>query len=56
MRVGAEGNPRHMGRFEDRAAQPVPAPEQGADPTHGMGLSSEHDEEKVQEVDSREEE
>jgi hypothetical protein len=48
-----------MGRAEDKAAQqetqPAP-PDEGRSEIHGMGLSSEHDEGEVQEVDSREQE
>lgn len=55
----AAGNADVMGRPDDHAAQPgqvgQPAPaEQGTDAEHGMGLSSEHDQGEVQEVDSRE--
>jgi hypothetical protein len=43
-----------MGR-EDREASEQPRPaETGAEAIHGMGLSSEHDEGEIQEVDSRE--
>ena len=44
----------HMGRSEDQAAQQAPAVEAGGDSPHGMGVSSEHDQGEVQEVDSRE--
>jgi hypothetical protein len=46
-----------MGREQNRPAEAAPAPERGdgADVIHGMGVSSEHDEGEVQEVDSREE-
>ena len=46
-----------MGREQNKPAE-TSAPERaadGADVIHGMGLSSEHDEGEVQEVDSREE-
>jgi len=45
-----------MGRQDDeQAAQPTTRrPDTGAEVIHGMGLSSEHDEDEVQEVDSRE--
>ena len=44
-----------MGRQDDdEAAQPTRRPDTGAEVIHGMGLSSEHDEGEVQEVDSRE--
>jgi hypothetical protein len=45
-----------MGRSEDQAAQPAPPAEAGTDTPHGMGVSSEHDHDEVQEVDSREQE
>jgi hypothetical protein len=47
-----------MGRSHDRSqrrAEPTPPAEDGAHAPEGMGLSSEHDEGQVQEVDSREE-
>ena len=50
----APGYHRTMGRAEDKAAQP--APEQEREVVHGMGVSSEHDQGEVQEVDSREQE
>ena len=43
-----------MGRSDDEAVQPAPADDVGAETQHGMGVSSEHDEGEVQEVDSRE--
>lgn len=43
-----------MGREDTEASQPPRAPDTGAEVIHGMGLSSEHDEGEVQEVDSRE--
>jgi hypothetical protein len=44
-----------MGRQDDdEAAPPTRRPDTGAEVIHGMGLSSEHDEGEVQEVDSRE--
>ena len=48
------GTATGMGRAEDKAAQPTPA--EGAEVIHGMGVSSEHDQDEVQEVDSREQE
>ena len=50
----------HMGREDEEAAQPASAADTGAEVIHGqvvegMGVSSEHDEGEVQEVDSREE-
>lgn len=39
---------------QEKAAEPAPPAEEGTDPPYGMGLSSEHDHGKVQEVDSRE--
>jgi hypothetical protein len=48
-----------MGRSYDSsqrtAAEPTPPAKNGDHAPEGMGLSSEHDEEQVQEVDSREE-
>jgi hypothetical protein len=49
-----------MGRSHDdisqrKAAEPTPPAEDSADAPEGMGLSSEHDEGQVQEIDSREE-
>lgn len=45
-----------MGRAEqqDRTLGPAPPAEEGTDAPHGFGVSSEHDEGEVQEVDSRE--
>jgi hypothetical protein len=43
-----------MGRAQDDAERP--APEQEREAVHGMGVSSEHDQGEVQEVDSRESE
>jgi hypothetical protein len=50
-----------MGRQDNEASEQPAAAETGAEVIHGevvqgMGLSSEHDEGEVQEVDSREEE
>jgi len=54
VRLGA-GYVAGMGRQDDdEAAQPRRRPDTGAEVIHGMGLSSEHDEGEVQEVDSRE--
>jgi hypothetical protein len=53
----AMGYRQNMGREQNEPAQPPSAPEEdtdGAEVIHGMGLSSEHDEGEVQEVDSRE--
>jgi hypothetical protein len=48
-----------MGRSHDgshrTAAEPTPQADDGARAPEGMGLSSEHDEGQVQEIDSREE-
>ena len=48
-----------MGRSQDGSqqgdAEPAPPVEDGGHTPEGMGLSSEHDEGQVQEVDSREE-
>ncbi|HWM00231.1 MAG TPA: hypothetical protein VNP20_23025 [Nocardioidaceae bacterium] len=48
-----------MGRSQDGsdrwATKPASATEDGADAPEGMGLSSEHDQGQIQEVDSREE-
>lgn len=52
--VRAVGYHADMGREDNEADQPTQAPETGAEVIHGMGLSSEHDEGEVQEVDSRE--
>jgi hypothetical protein len=54
MPPAGSGTTRVMGRAEDRAAQATPAEEPEA--IHGMGVSSEHDQGEVQEVDSREQE
>jgi hypothetical protein len=43
-----------MGRAQHNAEQPTP--EEERETVHGMGVSSEHDQDKVQEVDSREQE
>lgn len=53
----AVGYSQAMGREQNQPDEAAPAPERGdgADVIHGMGLSSEHDEGEVQEVDSREE-
>ena len=49
-----------MGRSADTPdrdrLQPAPPAEEGSDMPHGMGVSSEHDQGQVQEVDSREQE
>jgi hypothetical protein len=44
-----------MGREDRDATESSRRAETGAEAIHGMGLSSEHDEGEVQEVDSREE-
>jgi hypothetical protein len=48
-----------MGRSQEgsdrRATKAASATDDGADAPEGMGLSSEHDEGQIQEVDSREE-
>ena len=54
MCSAARGTFLGMGREDIPAAQPAREPEDGPEVIHGMGLSSEHDEGEVQEVDSRE--
>lgn len=54
MAGARRGTDQRMGGSQDRTERPTPEPER--ETVHGMGVSSEHDQGEVQEVDSREQE